>query len=189
MPKYAMIHDMQKCIGCQGCTIACRSENEVPDKFYRLRVKIKGPYGKSPELSFKFFRHSCEMCENTPCVSVCPTHASFVDENGIVDIDAKKCVGCLYCVAACPYDARYVNPETKIPDKCNFCKHTHLKNFGQPACVSVCPTDALIFGDLDDMDSPIYEYLSKKPYVRNKEYLGTKPKLFIIANEKGGAEL
>lgn len=189
MAKYAMIHDSIKCIGCQGCTIACRSENAVPDGFFRLKVKMDGPHGVFPNLSFNYVRHSCEMCEHTPCVTVCPTHASFMDEDGIVDIDANKCVGCLYCVVACPYNARYVNPETKVPDKCNFCKHTHLKQYGEPACVAVCPTDALIFGDLDDPNSPIFDILSTKPFITNKPYLGTKPKLFVIPNNKGGIEL
>lgn len=189
MPKYAMIYNAQKCIGCQACTIACKSENNVPDGFYRLQVKIKGPEGIFPHLSFDFSRHSCEMCEHTPCVSVCPTHASFMDENGIVDIDADKCVGCLYCVAACPYSARYVNPESKVPDKCNFCKHTHLKNFGEPACVSVCPTDALVFGDLANPNDEIHTILAKQPYGVHKPHLGTKPKLFIVPNSKGGIKL
>ena len=172
MQKYAMIYDAQKCIGCQSCTIACKSENEVPDGFYRLQVKIKGPFGESPKLHFKFERHSCEMCENTPCVSVCPTNASFMDENGIVDIDKDKCVGCLYCVAACPYKARYVN--------------THLKVAGVPACVSVCPTDALVFGDLNMPSDEILQILSQKPHFTRKAHLGTKPKLFILPENKGG---
>lgn len=186
MPKYAMIYDAQKCIGCQSCTIACKSENNVPEGFFRLQVKIKGPFGLSPNLHFKFERHSCEMCENTPCVSVCPTKASFMDENGIVDIDKDKCVGCLYCVAACPYGARYVNPQTKTPDKCNFCKHTHLKIAGEPACVSVCPTDALVFGDLSANDDAIHQILAQKPYFTRKANLGTKPKLFVLPEKKGG---
>lgn len=186
MPKYAMVYDSVKCIGCQACTIACRSENDIPDRFFRLKVKVKGPYGTFPKLAFDFSRHSCEMCENTPCVSVCPTHASFMDENGIVDIDGDKCVGCLYCVAACPYNARFVNPKTKIPDKCNFCKHTHLAKFGEPACVSVCPTDALVFGDLQNESDEINKVLANNAFITKKPYLGTKPKLFIIPTNKGG---
>ena len=188
MPKYAMIYDAQKCIGCQACTIACRSENDVPDGLFRLQVKVKGPFGASPKLHFKFERHSCEMCENTPCVSVCPTKASFMDENGIVDIDKDKCVGCLYCVAACPYKARFVNPASKTPDKCNFCKHTHLKTAGEPACVSVCPTDALVFGDLSVENDKIHQILATKSYFTRKANLGTKPKLFILPERKGGID-
>ncbi|AJC91154.1 polysulfide/thiosulfate reductase, subunit B [Campylobacter subantarcticus] len=183
--KYAMIFDSQKCIGCQACTIACKSENNIPDGLYRLKVKITGPYGKFPKLNFNFERFSCQMCENTPCVTVCPTHASFMDSNGVVDIKEDLCVGCLYCIGACPYGARFLNPETKIPDKCNFCKDTHLKLHGEPACVSVCPGNALIFGDLDNENDVIYDVLSKKNFIRKKEYLNTKPKLFIIPTKKG----
>lgn len=183
--KYAMIFNTQKCIGCQACTIACRSENSVPEGLYRLQVKIKGPKGIFPNLVFDSKRHSCQMCENAPCVACCPTKASFIDENGIVDIDANKCVGCLYCIAACPYNARFLDPKSKIPNKCNFCKDTHLKFYGEPACVRVCPSDALIFGDLENINDPLYSVLSKKNYIRYKEYLKTKPKLLIIAASKG----
>lgn len=183
--KYAMIFNAQLCIGCQSCSIACRSENEIPDGLYRLRVKVNSPKGVFPKLAFDFERFSCQMCEHTPCVSVCPTKASFMDDNGIVDIDAKKCVGCLYCIAACPYNARFLNTKTKIPDKCDFCKDTHLKSDGEPACVSVCPTDALTFGDLENPNDKIYEALSAQNFVRRKEHLGTKPKLFTIPNRKG----
>ncbi|TKX32903.1 4Fe-4S dicluster domain-containing protein [Campylobacter aviculae] len=183
--KYAMVFNSQLCIGCQSCSIACRSENKVPDGLYRLRVKIQGPKGLFPNLIFDFERFSCQMCEDAPCVSVCPTHASFIDENGIIDIDSDKCVGCLYCIGACPYNARFLDTKTKIPNKCNFCKNTHLKNYGEPACVSVCPTSALIFGDLNNPKDPIYDVLNNHNYVRRKEHLGTKPKLFIIPNKKG----
>lgn len=187
--KYAMVFNSELCIGCQSCSVACKSENEVPEGLYRLKVKIQGPKGIFPNLSFDFERFSCQMCENTPCVTVCPTFASFMDENGIVDIDADKCVGCLYCISACPYNARFLNTKTKVPDKCNFCKDTHLKLHGEPACVSVCPTDALVFGDLDNPKDAIYDVLSKNNYVRKKEHLGTKPKLFTIPTKKGEIKL
>ncbi len=190
MPKkYGMIHDDNLCIGCQACSIACRAENKVPESVYRLQVHIKGPE-KLPNgtLKYTYHRQSCVQCENTPCVSVCPTKASYKDENGIVSVDVDLCVGCLYCVAACPYQARYVDPVTKAPGKCDFCKETRLKRGEEPACVTVCPTDALIFGDLNDPKSALNKVLSTKVTVRNKESLGTNPKLFIVPNRRGGIE-
>lgn len=187
--KYGMIHDENLCIGCQACNIACRSENKIPDSVYRLQVWVQGPK-KLPDgtLSFNYHRQSCVQCENTPCVSVCPTKASYVNEDGIVSVNVDLCVGCLYCIAACPYQARYVDPVTKAPDKCNFCKDTRLARGEEPACVTVCPTDALTFGDMSDPKSKINKVLASKSTLRPKESLGTKPKLFIVPNKRGGIE-
>lgn len=184
--KYGMVHDSNLCIGCQACSTACRSENNVPDGVYRLQVRINGPFGVAPHLNFIYHRQSCVMCENTPCVSVCPTKASHVDENGIVLVDNDKCIGCLYCVAACPYQARFVNPITKSPDKCTFCKDTRLSKGEEPACVTICPTNALAFGDLNDPRSKISKIIDSKPTIRNKESIGTKPKLYVVPNKRGG---
>ena len=185
--KYGMIHDGNLCIGCQACSIACRSENKIPDSVYRLQVWIKGP-NELPNgtLGFDYHRQSCVQCENTPCVSVCPTKASYKNVDGIVLIDVDLCVGCLYCVAACPYQARFVHPVTKAPDKCTFCHESRLSRGEEPACVTVCPTDALIFGDLNDTKSKINQVLSNKVTYRQKESLGTNPKMFIVPNKKGG---
>lgn len=188
MPKkYGMIHDDNLCIGCQACSIACRSENKIPDSVYRLQVHIKGPE-KLPNggMKFTFHRQSCVHCENSPCVSVCPTKASYINADGIVLVNVDLCVGCLYCVAACPYQARYVHPETKAPDKCTFCHESRLSRGEEPACVTVCPTDALIFGDLNDPKSKLSQALSSRVTFRQKERLGTQPKMFIVPNHKGG---
>ncbi|MGP1449585.1 MAG: 4Fe-4S dicluster domain-containing protein [Wolinella sp.] len=187
--KYGMIHDENLCIGCQACSIACRSENNIPDGVYRLQVWVQGPKRLNDgSLSFNYHRQSCVQCDNTPCVTVCPTKASYVNQDGIVSIDVDLCVGCLYCVAACPYQARYVDPVTKAPDKCNFCKDTRLARGEEPACVTVCPTDALTFGGINNPNSPISKKLARNVSVRPKESLGTQPKLYIIPNKRGGIE-
>lgn len=184
--KYAMIHDNNLCIGCQACNVACRSENKIPESVYRLQVWIKQEEYPNGGLGYEYHRQSCVHCENTPCVSVCPTKASHVNEDGIVLVDNDLCVGCLYCVAACPYQARYVHPVTKAPDKCTFCHESRLSRGEEPACVSVCPTDALVFGDLNDPKSKINHVLSERVTYRQKERLGTKPKMYIVPNHKGG---
>jgi polysulfide reductase chain B len=187
--KYGMIHDENLCIGCQACSIACRSENDIPESVYRLQVRVLGPK-KLPDgnMIFEFHRQSCVHCENTPCVTVCPTGASFVDENGISLVNTDICVGCLYCNAACPYDARFVNPLKHAPDKCTFCKESRLGRGEEPACVSVCPTEAIVFGDINDPTSKISKVLSQRPTYHQKADLGTEPKMFIVPNKKGGIQ-
>jgi polysulfide reductase chain B len=184
--KYVMIHDERRCIGCQACSVACRSENEVPLKVFRLQVHVEGPHGTIPDLHFKYHRISCQQCENTPCVSVCPTGASYVGEDGIVSVKQKLCVGCQYCLAACPYKVRFINPISKAADKCNFCKDSRFKREGVPACVDICPTNALTFGDLNDPDSEVAKLLNTEITFQNKPHLGTKPRLYRIPTKQGG---
>lgn len=185
--KYGMIHDSNLCIGCQACSIGCRAENNIPDGVYRLQVWINGPQKLSDgSFMYDYHRQSCVHCEHTPCVSVCPTGASWVNSDGIVLVNTDLCVGCLYCVAACPYQARYVHPETKAPDKCTFCHESRLARGEEPACVTVCPTDALVFGDLNDPKSKINKVLASRVTFREKISKGTEPKMFIVPNKKGG---
>ncbi|KFC00383.1 thiosulfate reductase electron transport protein [Trabulsiella guamensis ATCC 49490] len=149
--QYVMLHDEQRCIGCQACTVACKVLNDIPEGYSRVQVQILHPQSEeNPSSHFKFVRVSCQHCADAPCVSVCPTGASFRDENGIVQVDKSQCIGCDYCVAACPFHVRYLNPRTGIADKCNFCSDTRLAEGEAPACVSVCPTDALTFGKLNE---------------------------------------
>lgn len=184
--RYVLVHDENKCIGCQACNVACRSENNVPESVTRLQVRIEGPYGNFPNLHFKYNRVSCEQCENAPCVKVCPTGAAYVNDDGIVSINESKCVGCLYCVAACPYKVRFINPETRVPDKCDFCKSTRLARGEDPACVSVCPTQALVFGDANDVNSEVRQVLDTKANYQQKVNLGTEPRVYRIPSRKGG---
>jgi protein NrfC len=123
---------------------------------------------------------------HAPCVDVCPTGASFRDAaSGIVDVNPDLCVGCQYCIAACPYRVRFIHPVTKTVDKCDFCRKTNLQAGKLPACVEACPTKALTFGNLDDPNSEISKLLRQKPTYRYKLALGTKPKLYRVPFKYG----
>ncbi|QDJ12475.1 cytochrome c nitrite reductase Fe-S protein [Mergibacter septicus] len=185
--RYAMLHDEKRCIGCTACMDACREVNNVPEGVSRLeiiRTQVEGT--EFPDVIYKFFRHSCQHCSNAPCVQVCPTGASFIDEKtGIVDVNPDLCVGCQYCIAVCPYRVRYINPLNKAADKCNFCRDTNLAKGKLPACVESCPTKALTFGDLNDPNSEIVQKLTQNVVYRTKVELGTDPNLYHIP-AKGG---
>ncbi|MUK63207.1 cytochrome c nitrite reductase Fe-S protein [Aliivibrio fischeri] len=184
--RYGMVHDENACIGCTACTEACREVNSVPEGVTRLEIIRSEPRGEFPDVEYRFTRKSCQHCENAPCVMVCPTGAAYKDETtGIVDVHNEKCVGCGYCLAACPYQVRFFNPVTKSADKCDFCRETNLAEGKQPACVESCPTKALTFGDLNDKNSEINAVLNTNPVYRDKVDLGTKPKLYKIPYLKG----
>ncbi|BCX79906.1 4Fe-4S dicluster domain-containing protein [Campylobacter sp. 19-13652] len=187
MKKYTMIHDENLCIGCQACSVACRSENDVPRGVYRLQVHAKMS-GTFPNLKTDFIRHSCVMCEDSPCVDVCPTGASFKTAENITLLDHSICISCKYCILACPYDARYVEPSSGEIGKCTFCYTNRLSVGQEPACVSVCPTDALIFGDLNDENSQVAKTLKTSPHYYPKAELLTRPQLAMIANTKGAKD-
>ncbi|MFB2862087.1 4Fe-4S dicluster domain-containing protein [Aeromonas sp. MdU4] len=179
--RYGMLHDEAACIGCTACVDACREVNQVPEGVTRLQILRSGPQGEYPDQTYQFFRKSCQHCDNAPCVHVCPTGASHIRaEDGIVDINPDLCVGCRYCLAACPYQVRFINPVSGVADKCDFCRQTNLANGKQPACVEACPTRALVFGNLDDPQSPIARRLAQENSYRDKELLGTSPKLYRI---------
>lgn len=187
-PNYIMVHDERRCIGCQACSVACRSENLVPEGVTRLQVRIEGPKGIAPHLYFQYPRVSCQQCENAPCVTVCPTGASYVTEEGLISVKESLCVGCLYCLAACPYKVRFIDPEHKAADKCNFCKESRLSKGQLPACVDICPTSALVFGDLNDPHSEVSQLLSTEITYQSKTYLGTKPRVYRIPTKQGGID-
>lgn len=184
--RYGMIHDETRCIGCNACVTACREVNQVPEGVSRLEIIRSEPKGEYPYVKYQFYRHSCQHCENAPCVEVCPTGASFIDAaTGIVDVNPDRCVGCLYCIAACPYRVRFVHPVKKSVDKCNFCRDTNLAAGKLPACVEICPRGALTFGNLDDPNSEINRVLQSHTVYRAKVHLGTAPKLYHIPFSKG----
>jgi protein NrfC len=184
--RYGMVFDETACIGCTACTDACRTVNNVPEGQSRLEIVRSEPIGEYPNISYQFSRVSCQHCDNAPCVHVCPTGAAFTDPTtGIVDVTSDKCVGCGYCLAACPYQVRFFHEETKSADKCNFCRDTNLKAGKLPACVESCPTKALVFGDLNDPNSQINKVISNNTVYRDKVTLGTEPKLYKIPDTKG----
>ena len=179
--RYAMVHDETRCIGCTACMDACREVNKVPAGVSRLTIIRSEPIGEFPDVKYRFFRHSCQHCERAPCVDVCPTGASFRDAaTGIVDVNPDLCVGCQYCIVACPYRVRFIHPESRTADKCDFCRKTRLREGGLPACVESCPTQALTFGNLDDPQSDISRLIAGQSTYRYKLALGTLPKMYRV---------
>ncbi len=188
--RLGMVHDETRCIGCTACMDACRTVNQVPESVSRLEIIRRGPTGEFPEARYRFFRHSCQHCDRAPCVAVCPTGASYRDmATGIVDVHADLCVGCQYCIVACPYQVRFIHPETRAADKCDFCRKTRLQQGKPPACVEACPTKALIFGNLEDPDSDIARLIAERITYRYKPALGTLPKLYRVPFRYGEVKL
>jgi len=171
--------DLHLCMGCKGCEIACKVENEVPLSTWRLRVKYVD-VGSYPETKRTFTPLRCNHCENAPCERICPVSALHYLDNGIVNIDRERCIGCAGCVMACPYGAIYIDPETQTADKCTYCAHRVASSM-MPACVVACPVEANIFGDLDDPTSNISKYIQQHRDVQvRKPEKGTDPHHFYV---------
>lgn len=177
--RWGMLIDQRRCIGCHSCTIACKSENNVPLGYWRSWVKgiQKGNF---PHVGNLYLRRLCNQCDVPPCVQVCPVQATVRrDEDGVVVMYYGKCIGCGMCIAACPYDARFFNPIRHTADKCDFCS-SRIDNGLQPACVEACLSKALIFGDLEDPSSEVSRLVSVVASSVIKPELGTKPKVFYV---------
>lgn len=179
--KYGFVIDHRKCIGCHACTVACKAENKVPLGAFRTWVKYIEK-GEFPNTQRHFAVLRCNHCDHAPCVKICPVTALFRRRDGIVDFDGARCIGCKACMQACPYDALYINPETNTAEKCNYCAH-RVEVGLQPACVIVCPEQAIIAGDLDDPSSQIAQLQSRGDVQVRKSEKGTKPKLFYIETD------
>lgn len=176
-PRYGMVVDTKLCVACKACVLACKSENEVPDGYCRdwLVEEVRGVF---PNLAAENRSERCNQCANPPCVHACPTGASHVNEGGAVLVTHRKCTGCKACIAACPYDARYVHPDGYV-DKCTFCLHRVTRGVG-PACVEVCPTACMHFGDLNDPNSDVSKILrTRKSKVLHPE-TGCDPRLHFL---------
>lgn len=178
MTQYAMVIDQSRCVGCMACIVACKRENDVPPEDYRTRV-LEITDGKFPKLRTEFRSELCNHCANAPCVDACPTNASHKGENGTVQIDRRKCVGCKACIAACPYDARYINEAFGYADKCNFCEQ-RTKVGKEPACVATCIGKSRVFGDLDDPNSKVSRMLRENSSRVLLGEAGTKPHVYYI---------
>ena len=175
--------DLHLCMGCKGCEIACKVENEVPLSSWRLRVKYLD-VGVFPTTTRNFTPLRCNHCENAPCERVCPVSALHYLDNGIVNIDNERCIGCAGSIMACPYGAIYTDERANVADKCTFCYDTRIVN-GETttACQATCPTKVRLFGDIDDEESDLIKLLKERKFYVLKEGEGTIPKLFYLLPE------
>ncbi len=178
MTNFGFVIDNRTCIGCHACTVACKSEHDVPIGVNRTHVKYieKGTY---PDSTREFSVHRCNHCEDSPCTTICPTTALFNRSDGIVDFDNDRCIGCKSCMQACPYDALYIDPDNGTAAKCNYCAH-RIEHSYEPACVIVCPTESIVSGDLDDPESKIAQIVSTQNTTVRKPDSGAKPNVFYI---------
>ncbi|HYA05787.1 MAG TPA: DmsC/YnfH family molybdoenzyme membrane anchor subunit, partial [Xanthobacteraceae bacterium] len=210
MTRWAMVADLERCVGCQTCTAACRHANATsPAVQWRKVLDVES--GSFPTVTRTFVPVGCQHCADPPCMHVCPTTATRQRADGIVTIDYNLCIGCAYCEVACPYQARFLvhaphfaygsamQNETEREDaarlgvaqKCTFC--SDRVDFGldngltpgldpraTPACVNSCIADALHFGDLDDPNSNVSRLLREQRYFRMHAELGTEPSFFYL---------
>jgi Fe-S-cluster-containing dehydrogenase component/formate-dependent nitrite reductase membrane component NrfD len=174
--KWGKVLDQTRCIGCHACTTACKSENLVPLGVTRTYVKHVD-VGQWPQARRAHQVTRCNQCAHAPCVAACPTSAMFQRPDGIVDFDKRVCIGCKACMAACPYDAIFINPEDHSAEKCNFCAH-RIDSGLEPACVVVCPVEAIIVGDMNDPDSRVAHYVGREAMDVRRPEKETLPKVF-----------
>lgn len=162
MSRYALVVDVDHCTGCKGCEIACKNENAIPLGERWNRLLLCGPYGEYPHLQQYYLPTHCQQCKDAPCVHVCPTGASYRDpDTDIVLVDKEKCIGCKYCMMACPYGVRSFNEDERVVEKCTLCSHRTADGSGLPNCVVCCATGARFYGDLDDPNSDVSKELAK----------------------------
>ncbi len=229
-----MVIDLQRCTGCGGCDLACKSENNLRDGHFWSH-HITHTTGKFPNVRYEYLPTLCNQCANAPCEKACPTSALHKVNGGVTAHDPQKCIGCRACIINCPYGevhahfgephsewkseeeliqgvtgspssavvdtsgtgTPYYNSEREnhgegnryhgIVEKCDFCLH-RLKENKLPACVKRCPTDARIFGDLNDPNSSVSRILSKYRPMRRMEHLGTEPKVFYVRSFNAAAD-
>ena len=160
MARYGMLINTKKCIGCYACRVACQRQNDLlpTQDFIRYEEHETGTY---PNVAIETVPLQCMHCEDAPCAAVCPTHATYVTDSGVVLVDPEKCIGCKYCMAACPYQARIVQESTGVVEKCRFCWDGEKPGNPPPACAGTCISGARVFGDLDDPESDISKAIAQ----------------------------
>ncbi len=176
MTRLGFLLDSDSCIGYHACTVACKSEHDVPLGVNRTWVKYIET-GTFPDVSRHFSVMRCNHCDDAPCITICPTGALFRADNGVVDFDSSNCIGCKACMNACPYDALYIDPATNTAATCNFCNH-RIEVGLEPSCVIVCPTQAIVVGDLDDPGSEVSKIVARDDVAVRAPEQRTNPKVF-----------
>ncbi len=180
--RYGFAIDQRTCIGCHACTVACKTEHEVPIGQFRTWVKYVDQ-GKFPNTTRNFGVMRCNHCTDAPCVQICPTKALFKREDGIVDFDNSRCIGCKSCMQGCPYDSIYIDEDTHTAAKCNLCAH-RIDNNTEPACVVVCPTHSIWVGDLDDPNSGISKLVNGNAVQVRAPEQNTNPNVFYLGADR-----
>lgn len=175
---YTLVIDSKRCINCKACIVACRAENQVPLQHSRDWINEEHR-GSWPQIMNNFEPEQCHHCTSPSCVRVCPTGASYKRADGIVLINDRECVGCRYCVIACPYNARFVREDLGHPEKCTYCVQ-RLDRGEPPACVETCPTKVRIFGDVNDPNSEVAQLLNTRQYRVKKPETGNGPRIFYL---------
>ena len=166
MARRTLVIDLNRCSGCDSCTVACKYENNIKLGSFWNRVMAIGPTGEYPDIEMYWMPMQCQQCENAPCVGVCPTGASYRDpNNNVVMINKELCIGCQYCMYACPFGVRQFNEGEGVVEKCTLCNHLTAASDGVenlndsyeehavPPCVHNCCCGARYYGDLDDPNS------------------------------------
>jgi Fe-S-cluster-containing dehydrogenase component/formate-dependent nitrite reductase membrane component NrfD len=184
--QLGFVLDQRACIGCHACTVACKAEHGVELGVFRTWVKYI-EHGTFPDVQRSFSVLRCNQCTDAPCVTACPTTALFKRDDGIVDFDPERCIGCKVCMNACPYDALYIDPNEGTAGKCNFCAH-RVDAGMQPACEVVCPTDAIISGDLDDPASRVSRLLEEVPFEVRAPEQRTGPNVFYLGADEAAID-
>lgn len=187
MKKIAFAVELDRCIGCKGCQVACKMENHLPLGTNRTSVKEIGPTGEYPNIQMYFLPAMCQQCENPTCVEVCPTGACHVNpEDGVIEIERDKCIGCKSCIRACPYEAISFNEELHVSDKCDVCALRRLTG-NLPACVKNCTGGALHVGDISDPNSDVSKLIADAGAgnVYSLRDFGNGPSVkYILKNDK-----
>ncbi|MFD0898174.1 4Fe-4S dicluster domain-containing protein [Loigolactobacillus binensis] len=187
MKKITFVIEVDRCIGCKGCQIACKLENQLGLGTMRNEIKEIGPTGTYPNIQMYFLPTMCQQCENPACVKVCPTGACHVNEaDGTIQIDRDKCIGCGACRRACPYGAISFDQEMNVADKCTLCIQNRRQG-GLPACVKNCSGGALHVGDINDPNSEVARLLAAagEDHIYSLRDFGNHPSVrYILKNDK-----